>query len=105
MPDPIISVSGLRGVIGQTLTPEVTARYVGAFASSLPEGRVLVTRDGRATGPMVADAVRAAIAAAGRTPLDAGVAATPTAGVLSKAKDASAACRSPPVTTRLSTTA
>lgn len=82
MPDPIISVSGLRGVVGESLTPEVTARYVGAFASSLPAGRVLVTRDGRATGPMVVDAVRSAIAAAGRTPLDAGVAATPTAGVL-----------------------
>ncbi|MEO0530348.1 MAG: phosphoglucosamine mutase [Planctomycetota bacterium] len=82
MNQPIISVSGLRGVIGQTLTPEIAARYVAAFAGSLPEGRVLITRDGRATGPMIADAVRAAIAAVGRTPLDGGVAATPTAGVL-----------------------
>lgn len=82
MNQPIISVSGLRGVIGETLTPEIAARYVAAFASSLPEGKVLITRDGRATGPMIADAVRSAIAAVGRTPLDAGVAATPTAGVL-----------------------
>ena len=79
---PIISVSGLRGVIGESLTPEVTVRYVSAFAGALPEGRVLITRDGRATGPMIADAVRAGIAAAGRIPVDAGVAATPTAGVL-----------------------
>lgn len=79
---PIISVSGLRGVIGQTLTPEVAARYVAAFASALPPGKVLVTRDGRSTGPMLADVVRAAIVAAGRDALDAGVAATPTAGVL-----------------------
>ncbi|MEN0111109.1 MAG: phosphoglucosamine mutase [Planctomycetota bacterium] len=79
---PIISVSGLRGVIGESLTPDVACRYVAAFAGELPEGRVLVTRDGRATGPMLADAVRSAIAAAGRTPLDGGVAATPTAGVL-----------------------
>ncbi len=82
MNQPIISVSGLRGVIGETLTPDIAARYVGAFASALPVGRVLVTRDGRATGPMLAEAVRSAIAAAGRTPVDAGVAATPTAGVL-----------------------
>lgn len=82
MSDPIISVSGLRGVIGDSLTPEVAARYVAAFAGALPPGKVLVTRDGRATGPMIADAVRSAIAAAGRTPLDAGVASTPTAGVL-----------------------
>ncbi len=82
MSEPIISVSGLRGVIGESLTPTVAARYVAAFAGALPEGKILVTRDGRATGPMIADAVRAAIAAAGRTPLDAGVASTPTAGVL-----------------------
>jgi phosphomannomutase len=82
MSEPIISVSGLRGVIGESLTPAVAANYVAAFAGALPEGKILVTRDGRATGPMLADAVRASISAAGRTPLDAGVAATPTAGVL-----------------------
>lgn len=87
MNQPIISVSGLRGVIGETLTPEITTRYVGAFVSALPEGRVLITRDGRATGPMLADAVRAAIAAAGRTPVDAGVASTPTAGVLVRSEE------------------
>ena len=82
MQQPIISVSGLRGIIGQSLTPEIAARYVAAFASGLPEGRILVTRDGRATGSMLADAVSAAIASTGHEPLDAGVAATPTAGVL-----------------------
>lgn len=79
---PIISVSGLRGVVGESLTPDVAARYLAAFAAALPEGKVLITRDGRATGPMLADAVRSAIASAGRDALDAGVAATPTAGVL-----------------------
>jgi len=82
MQEPIISVSGLRGVVGTSLTPEVVIRYVGAHAQSLPEGPVVVTRDGRQTGPMVADAVRAALAAAGRLCLDAGIAATPTTGVL-----------------------
>ncbi len=82
MSELIISVSGLRGIIGETLTPEVAARFVAAFAGALPEGRVLITHDGRATGPMISDAVCAGIAAAGRVPLNAGVAATPTAGVL-----------------------
>ena len=80
----IISVSGLRGVIGQTLTPDVAVRYVAAFAADLPPGPILVTRDGRATGPMIADAVRAAITAAGHDALDGGVASTPTAGILVK---------------------
>ena len=82
MNEPIISVSGLRGIIGETLTPEVATRYVAAFAGTLPSGPVVVTRDGRHTGPMVAAAVQAALMASGRTCLNAGIAATPTTGVL-----------------------
>ena len=84
---PIISVSGLRGIVGETLTTKVAQQYVAAFASALPLGKVLVTRDGRASGPMIAEAVRTAIAATGRDALDAGVAATPTAGVLVQSEE------------------
>ncbi len=79
---PIISVSGLRGIIGKSLTPELAIRYVAAFAGTLAPGPVLLTRDGRTTGPMLANAVQSALAAAGRDVLYAGVAATPTTGVL-----------------------
>ena len=82
MNEPIISVSGLRGVIGTSLTPEIAVRYVAAFAESLPAGPVVITRDGRHTGPMVAAAVQSALLATGHACLDAGVAATPTTGVL-----------------------
>ena len=57
-------------------------RYVAAFASTLPPGPILVSRDGRATGPMLAGAVMSAILAVGRDVLDAEIAATPTLGVL-----------------------
>ncbi|MBX7168575.1 MAG: phosphoglucosamine mutase [Pirellulales bacterium] len=80
--EPIISVSGLRGVIGQSLTPPLAMRYVAAFASTAPAGPLVVTRDGRATGPMLADAVRSVLCAVGRDVIDADVAATPTTGVL-----------------------
>lgn len=82
MDELIISVSGLRGIIGTTLTPDVAVRYVAAFASSLPEGPVLLTRDGRATGHMLGDAVRSALLATGHDVVDGGIAATPTAGIL-----------------------
>ncbi len=78
----IITVSGLRGIVGASLTPEVAARYVTAFAAELPPGPVVVTRDGRESGPMLATAIAATLNAAGRKVLDAGVAATPTTGVL-----------------------
>ncbi len=81
---PIITVSGLRGIVGKSLSPELVSRYVGAFASELPAGRVVVSYDGRATGPMLCEAVRAALVATGHTVLDAGPCATPTTGVLIK---------------------
>ena len=84
MPEPIISVSGLRGIVGQSLTPELAVRYLGAFASSLPRGPVVLSYDGRSTGPMLCEAARAALVATGHTVLDAGPCATPTTGVLVK---------------------
>jgi phosphomannomutase len=82
MKEPIISVSGLRGVVGESLSPESAMRYVCAWAAIAPAGSVVVTRDGRATGRMLADAVRSGLQAVGRQAIDADVAATPTTGVL-----------------------
>ncbi len=82
MHEPIITVSGLRGVVGESLTPEVAIRYVTAFAAIAPPGPIVVARDSRPSGRMLSDVVHAGLAAAGRDTLDAGVAATPTTGVL-----------------------
>ena len=67
MPEPIISVSGLRGIIGESLTPEVALRFACAFAGPLPAGPLVITRDGRTTGPLLAEAIRAGLCAIGRT--------------------------------------
>jgi len=88
MPEPIISVSGLRGIIGESLTPDVAARYVAAFADTLAPGPIIVGRDGRTTGPMLALAVQSSLTAMGRDVLYADIAATPTLGVLVRAKQA-----------------
>lgn len=79
----IISVSGLRGIVGDTLTHGVAARYAAAFAAILPAGPVIVTRDGRANGGDMVPPVAAGLSQGGfRRVLDAGIAATPTTGVL-----------------------
>ena len=78
----IISVSGLRGIVGAGLDPYVAIRYVAAFVAGLPPGPIVVTRDGRSTGQMLAAAVHSAVAGLGREVLDADIAATPTTGVL-----------------------
>lgn len=83
MSDPIISVSGLRGIIGESLNPALAINYCAAFVNSLNNaGPIIVTRDGRASGQMLSGAICSGIAAAGRDILFGNVAATPTTGVL-----------------------
>lgn len=80
--EPIISVSGLRGVVGESLTPLVAMRYATAFAALAPAGLYVITRDSRPSGRLLAEAIQAGLQAVGRATLDAGIAATPTTGVL-----------------------
>lgn len=87
---PIISVSGLRGLIPSQLTPLVVARYVSAFCSKIGEAKVIIARDGRQSGPMLAQAVASTLMANGCHVLDAGVASTPTVGVLVRSLGAKA---------------
>jgi len=83
--EPIISVSGLRGVVGESLTPPVAVRYVTSFAAIAPPGDLVVSLDGRHSGRMIGEAVHGGLHAVGRTTIDAGIAATPTTGVLVRA--------------------
>jgi phosphomannomutase len=81
--EPIISVSGLRGIIGESLDPILAIKYSTAYASLLTgEGPVVVTRDGRATGTMLAQAICSGLSAMGRDVIYGDVAATPTTGIL-----------------------
>lgn len=83
MKEPIISVSGLRGIIGESLDPTLAIRYSVAYASLIEsKGPIVVTRDGRATGTMLAQAICSGLMAMGRDVIYGNVAATPTTGVL-----------------------
>jgi phosphomannomutase len=79
--EPIISVSGLRGIVGETLTAEVAGRYAAAFAATLPPGDIFIGRDSRPSGTMLSQAIAAGLHAAGRNTIDGGIMATPTVGV------------------------
>jgi phosphomannomutase len=78
----IVSVSGLRGIVGGSLTPEVAVRYVAAFAATLPPGPIVMGRDGRTSGPLLAAAITEHLTRAGRDVIDCGIAATPTVGIV-----------------------
>ena len=71
-----VSVSGIRGIVGESLDATVVSRWAAAFGAWLPAGPVVVGRDSRPTGPMVRDAVVAALASTGHDVRDIGIATT-----------------------------
>jgi len=77
-----ISISGVRGVIGDSLTPDLLTRFAQAFGTYVGSGRVVVGRDTRTSGEMVRQAVVAGLLSAGCRVLDAGVCPTPTVQLL-----------------------
>ncbi|MSR32647.1 MAG: phosphoglucosamine mutase [Gemmataceae bacterium] len=76
----VVSVSGIRGIVGESLTAEVALRFARAYGLEL-NGRVLVGTDGRPSGEMLKNAVKAGLAAQKCLAVDVGVVATPTMGV------------------------
>ncbi|HKO62032.1 MAG TPA: hypothetical protein VJV03_12790, partial [Pyrinomonadaceae bacterium] len=72
-----IGITGVRGIVGETFTPEVAVGFSQAFGTYLDGGRILVCRDTRASGPMVRAAVIAGLLAAGCEVIDLGVSPTP----------------------------
>src|SRR5436305_11002148 len=80
----IVSVSGIRGIVGQSLTPEVALAFAAALAAQTRGGRIVLSRDGRPSGDMLRHAVLAGLIGAGCEVQDIGVAPTPTFGLAIK---------------------
>jgi phosphomannomutase len=78
----ILSISGLRGIIGDGLDPIYVTEFAGALGTMMSGGKVVVAQDGRSTGPLMYHAVVSGLMAAGCEVLDAGICTTPTCGVL-----------------------
>lgn len=87
------SVSGFRGRVGDTFTPELAAALGAAYGGFLQEEgdgeHVLVGRDSRTSGPMLQRAVVAGLVSVGCRVVELGVAPTPS--VLMAVADAGAA--------------
>ncbi|HEX7878337.1 MAG TPA: phosphoglucosamine mutase, partial [Candidatus Eisenbacteria bacterium] len=77
----MISVSGIRGIVGEALTPEVVAHYAARLATWLPAGPIVFGRDSRPSGPVLRHAILAAMTGVGREVIDLGVVPTPTVQV------------------------
>ena len=81
----MVSVSGIRGIIGDGLTPDVIVEFSTAYAewikSSFKNPTVILGRDSRITGKMVSELVSSTLNWCGCHVIDLGVVPTPTVQV------------------------
>jgi len=86
----IISVSGVRGIVGENFTPSIAADYgcaFGTFIKSIRTGgprglSVCIGMDSRPSGRMLCNAVTAGLAAVGIDVIQLGIVTTPGASVM-----------------------
>ena len=76
----IFKAYDIRGIVGRSLTPEVVraiGRALGELARKRERHAIAVGRDGRLSGPLLAQALIAGIRSAGVAVVDVGMVATP----------------------------
>lgn len=79
-----ISISGVRGIIGESLTPQLSARFAQAFGSYLGRGRIIVGQDARISGTMIKNAIVSGLLSVGCQPIDIGICPIPSFLILTK---------------------
>ncbi len=78
MPTLMVSVSGIRGIIGNGLDPNTLVKYTSAYADFIGEGKVVIGRDARISGDMVQFIVIGTLLAKGLDVIEIGICPTPT---------------------------
>ena len=84
----IVSVSGIRGIIGAGLSPGSALAFAQALGTYLKGGRVVLSRDSRPSGSMLRHAVIAGLESCGCEVHDLGITPTPTVGLAVRKLDA-----------------
>ncbi|OGF49901.1 MAG: phosphoglucosamine mutase, partial [Candidatus Firestonebacteria bacterium RIFOXYA2_FULL_40_8] len=80
----MIGVSGVRGIVGETLTPELITRLGVAFGTYMNSGRVVVGRDTRVSGVMIKHSIFAGLISTGCEVIDLGIVTTPSCSLMVK---------------------
>lgn len=79
-----VSISGVRGVVGDSLTPQLVASFAQAFGTYIGGGTIIVGQDSRASGTMVKKAVISGLLSVGCQPVETGICPIPSIQVLTK---------------------
>lgn len=80
----MISVSGVRGIIGDGLTPNVAMQFAQAYGSEFGPGKIVVGRDSRLSGPMIRHAIWSGLMSVGCDIIDLDIASTPTTEIITE---------------------
>jgi phosphomannomutase len=72
------SISGIRGIVGKSFTPELINSVGSAFARYVKKGYVVVGRDSRSSGEAISSGLTSALMLSGCDVIDVGVVPTPT---------------------------
>ncbi|KAF0140852.1 MAG: phosphomannomutase [Stygiobacter sp.] len=78
MPTLMVSVSGIRGIVGDGLDPQTIVKYATAYADFCGKGKIVIGSDGRISGEMVSKLVIGTLLAKGNDVVDIGICPTPT---------------------------
>ncbi len=82
-----ISISGIRGIVGESLTPQLIIKFSEAFSTYIGGGKIAVGSDTRPSATMVKNAVFAGLLSCGASPLDLGILPIPSLQIYSREKD------------------
>ncbi len=74
----MVSISGIRGIVGDGLDPNTIIKYTSAYADFIGKGKVVIGRDARITGEMVDQLVTGTLLAKGLDVINIGICPTPT---------------------------
>jgi len=82
----MISVAGIRGIVGDNVTPELFAKFAAAYGSFIGGvgKKLIIGRDTRVSGEMLKSAVIAGLVSVGCEVVDIGISPTPTVGIMVK---------------------
>jgi phosphomannomutase len=74
----MVSISGVRGIIGESLTPEIIQKYALAFGTFINKSPIIVGRDSRTSGTQISNILKGCLQATGCHVIDVGIVPTPT---------------------------
>jgi phosphomannomutase len=74
----MVSISGVRGIVGDSLTPEIVQKYALAFGTLMNKSPIIVGRDSRTSGTLISNILKGCLQATGCDVIDIGIVPTPT---------------------------